>query len=105
MRGVETESGSSFIDLYTVYIQNVLSKGRSFTANSGTKVAVLRKSRPYTANTRTKVVVLVGMNGCNSTSPTRGTIHSVSKTFGESYQKTNKMKYINKFSLLPPQNS
>ena len=33
-------------------------KGRSFTANSGTKAAVLPKDRSSTANSETKVAVL-----------------------------------------------
>ena len=41
------------------YHQSVLPKGRSFTANSRTKVAVLFKDRSSTANSETKVSVLV----------------------------------------------
>ena len=42
--------------------QSVLPKGRSFTANTGTKVAVLAKSKFYTAISGTKVAVLLGIN-------------------------------------------
>ena len=49
-----------------VYHQNVLPRGRSFTANSDTKVAVLFKGRSSTANSGTKVAVLLGMNRCGS---------------------------------------
>ena len=41
-------------------------KGRSFTANSGTKAAVLPKGRPSTANSDSRVAVLLGMNRCGS---------------------------------------
>ena len=43
--------------LCSIYHQSVLSKGRSFTANSGTKAAVLPKGRSSTANSGTKVAV------------------------------------------------
>ena len=46
--------------------QNVLPKGKSFTANSGTKDAVLPKGMSSTANSGTKVAVLLGMNWCGS---------------------------------------
>ena len=48
-----------------INIQSVLRKGRSFTANSGTKAVVLPKGRSSTANLGTKVVVLLGMNRCS----------------------------------------
>ena len=41
-------------------------KGRSFTANSYTKAAVLLKGRSSTANSGTKASVLLGMNRCGS---------------------------------------
>ena len=41
---------------------SILPKGRSFTANSGTKVAFLLKGRSSTANSGTQVAVLLGMN-------------------------------------------
>ena len=41
-------------------IISVLSKVRSFTTNTGTKVAVLFKGRSSTANSGTKVAVLLG---------------------------------------------
>ena len=41
-------------------------RGQSFTANSGSKSAVLLKCRSSTANSGTKVVVLLGMNRCGS---------------------------------------
>ena len=41
-------------------------KGRSSTANSRTKTAVLPKGRSSTANSGTKVVVLLGMTRCGS---------------------------------------
>ena len=45
---------------------SVLSKERSFTANSGTKAPVLPKGRSSTANSGTKVAILLGMNRCCS---------------------------------------
>ena len=45
---------------------SVLPKGRSFTANSGTKAAFLPKGKPSTANSGTKAAVLLGMNKCGS---------------------------------------
>ena len=39
---------------------------RSFTANSGTKAAVLPKGRYSTANSGTQAAVLLGMNRCGS---------------------------------------
>ena len=42
--------------------QSVLLKGRSYTANTGTKVAVLSKGKSSTANSETKVAVLLGIN-------------------------------------------
>ena len=41
-------------------------KVRSFTANSGSMVAVLPKGRSSTANSGTKVAVLLGLNRCGS---------------------------------------
>ena len=46
--------------------QSVLPKGRSFTASTGTKVAVLSKGRASTANSGTKVAVLLRINRCGS---------------------------------------
>ena len=46
--------------------QSVLTRDRSFTANSGTKAAVLPKGRSSTANSGNKVTVLLGMNRCDS---------------------------------------
>ena len=46
--------------------QSVLPRGRSFTANRGTRASVLPKGRPSTANSGTKVAVLLGMNKCGS---------------------------------------
>ena len=45
---------------------NVLPKGRFFTANSGTEVAVLSKGRASIANSETKVAFLLGMSKCGS---------------------------------------
>ena len=42
--------------------QRVLPKGRTFTANSGTKAAVLHRDRSSSADSGTKVAVLLGMN-------------------------------------------
>ena len=42
---------------------SVVPKGRSFTANSGTKAAFLPKGRSSTANSGTKVAVLLGWTG------------------------------------------
>ena len=47
---------------YTVYFI----RGKSFTANSGTKAAVLPKGRSCIANSGTKVAVSLGMNRCGS---------------------------------------
>ena len=41
--------------------QSVLPKGRSFTANAGTKAAVRPNGRSFTANSGTKAAVLLGM--------------------------------------------
>ena len=46
--------------------QCVLLKGRTFTANGRTKVAVMSKGRSSTANSGTKVAVLLGINRCSS---------------------------------------
>ena len=51
---------------YNYHIRVLCPKGMSFTANSGTKAAVLAKGRSSTANSRTKVAVLLGMNMCGS---------------------------------------
>ena len=48
--------------LYCGETLSVLPEGRSFTANTGTKVAVLFKSRSSTANSGTMVAVLLGAN-------------------------------------------
>ena len=48
------------------YHQCALPKGRSFTTNVGTKIAVLSKDRSSTANSGTKVAVLLGINRCGS---------------------------------------
>ena len=45
---------------------NVLPKGRSFTANTGTKVAVLSKGKSSTGNSGTKVAVFLGIGRCVS---------------------------------------
>ena len=44
---------------YKQHHQNVLHKGRSFTANSGTKAEILPKGRSSTANSGAKVIVLL----------------------------------------------
>ena len=54
----------------------VLHKGRSSTASSGTKVAVLPKGRSSTTNSGTTVAVLLGMNRCSS-SPLLSAPHSL----------------------------
>ena len=56
--------------------QSVLPKGRSFSANSGTKAAVPPKGRSITANSETLVAVLLGMNGCRSF-PLLSVLHSL----------------------------
>ena len=45
---------------------SILPKGRSFTADSGAKVAVLLKGRSSTANSGTQAAVLLGMDRCSS---------------------------------------
>ena len=45
-----------------VHQQSVLAKGRSFTANAGTKVTVLSEGRSSTANLETTVAVILGIN-------------------------------------------
>ena len=52
----------------TLYIPSseYYAKGRSFTANSGTKAAILLKSRFSTAKSRTQAAVLLGMDRCGS---------------------------------------
>ena len=45
---------------------SVLPKGRTFTENVETRVAVLSKRRSSTANSGTKVAVLLGINRCGS---------------------------------------
>ena len=45
---------------------SILPKGRSSTASSGTKVAVLLKGRSSTANSGTQAAVLLGMDRCGS---------------------------------------
>ena len=60
---------SDFLGLrnfHVIIIISVPPKGRSFTANSGTKDAVLPRGRSSTANSRTKVQVSLGMNRCGS---------------------------------------
>ena len=56
--------------LHLIHLANspwsVLTKGRSFTENAGTKVAVLSKGRRSTANSGSKVTVLLGLNRCGS---------------------------------------
>ena len=54
----------------------VLPKGRYFTANSGTKAAVLLKVRSSTANSQSKVAVLLRMNRCGSF-PLLSALHSL----------------------------
>ena len=44
--------------------QNILPKGRSFTANSGTETAVLLKDRSSTANSGIWAAVLLRMDKC-----------------------------------------
>ena len=51
---------------------------RSFTANSGTKAAVLPKGKSSTTNSGTKVAVLLGMNRCGSF-PLLSAPHSLSR--------------------------
>ena len=46
--------------------QSVLPRGRSFSANSGTKARVLSQVRSSTANSRTKAAVLLELNRCGS---------------------------------------
>ena len=50
----------------TYKLQSVLSKGRSFTANSSAKAAVLPKGMFSTANLGTKIAVLLWMNRYDS---------------------------------------
>ena len=57
---------STVFPLTLSHHQSVLPKGRSFTANTGNKVAVLSKGRSSTANSGTKVGILPGINGCGS---------------------------------------
>ena len=52
--------------IWDIIHQCVLPKGRSFTANWDTKVAILLKGRSSTTNSWTKVAVLLGMNRCSS---------------------------------------
>ena len=47
-----------------IIIISVVPKGRSFTANSGTKDAGLPRGRSSTTNSGTKVADLLGMNRC-----------------------------------------
>ena len=54
-------SYTGFITL-TVHHRCLVPKGRSFTADSGTKAAVLSKGRSSTANSETEFAVLLGMN-------------------------------------------
>ena len=61
------------LELLTLYIynylhQSVLPKGRPFTANSGTKAALLLKGRSSTANSRTQAAVLLGWRGAVASS-------------------------------------
>ena len=56
----------TYIQYIHIYYQNFLPKGRSFTANIETKVAVLSKGRSSTANSGTKVAILLGINRCGS---------------------------------------
>ena len=46
--------------------RSVLPKGKSFTANAGTKVAVLLKDKSSTTNSGNKVAVLLGINRCGN---------------------------------------
>ena len=46
--------------------KNVLPRGMSFTANSGTNAAVLPKDRSSITNSGTKIAVLLGMNRCSN---------------------------------------
>ena len=45
-----------------IIVMSILPKGRSFTANSGTKVAVLLNGRSSTANSGTQAAVLLGID-------------------------------------------
>ena len=45
---------------------SVLPKGRYFTANAGSKVAVTSEGRSSTGNSGSKVAVLLGINRCGS---------------------------------------
>ena len=47
--------------IYVIMIMSILPKGRSFTANSGTKAAVLLKGRSSTAISGTQAAVLLGI--------------------------------------------
>ena len=62
--------------IYMINIMSIMSKGRSFTANSGTKAAVLLKGRSSTANSETQAAVLQGIGGCGSF-PLLSTPHSL----------------------------
>ena len=54
------------IIIIIIIIMSILPKGRSFTANSGTKAAVLLKGRSSTENSGTQAAVLLGMDRCGS---------------------------------------
>ena len=62
------------IDFY--HHQCFLPKGRCFTANAGTKFAVLSRGRSSTANSGTKVAVLLWTNRCCSF-PLLSALHSL----------------------------
>ena len=55
-----------YLVLWHFIISSVLSKGRSFTANSGAKAAVLLKGRSSIAYSGTWAAVLLGMDRCGS---------------------------------------
>ena len=46
--------------------QSILPKGKSFTANSGTKAAFLLKGRSFAANSGIQAAVLLWMDRCGS---------------------------------------
>ena len=64
MYGLKEVEGSIIIII--IIIMSILTKGRSFTANSGTKAEVLLKGRSSTANSGTRAIVLLGMDRCGS---------------------------------------
>ena len=63
---VRNKDWSVLVQYYGIIIRAFYPKGRSFTANSGTKAAVLPKGRSSIANSGTKIAVLLGMNRCGT---------------------------------------